>query len=46
MELASISLTTRQVTHALRQLEEVGAVAVERHRGRAPVVEALWYQEL
>jgi len=41
MGLASTGLTTRQVDHALRQLEGAGAVAVERHRGRAPVVEAL-----
>ena len=46
MGLASTGLTTRQVDHALRQLEGAGAVAVERHRGRAPVVEALWYREL
>jgi hypothetical protein len=43
--LKSMKLNRWAAGRALRWLEKAGAVIVTRHRGRAPLVKALWYWE-
>jgi hypothetical protein len=44
--LKSLGLAYWEAYRALCQLEKAGAVVVTRHPGRAPVVEAVWYEVL
>jgi len=40
---AAISLTRWKLDHGLGLLETSGAITVERHRGRSPLITHLWY---
>jgi hypothetical protein len=44
--LESMGLSLWAAKRALYQLERAGAVTVTRWRGRAPLIDATWYQDL